>query len=63
MEAVIIVFFVFAFGIVVYHFITYSEKPEDTPEGRWGKKIGKVYRGDFGGKEWGQKTKKDDKKE
>lgn len=29
--------------------------PRDTASGRWGIKAGKVARGEFGGKKWGEK--------
>ena len=47
-------------GAMLMYFMFFSDygKPQDTTAGRWGTKVGKVVRGEFGGEKWGEKEKK-----
>lgn len=45
-------------GIIISIIIYVSNKnsdPRDSAAGRWGIKAGKVARGEFGGKKWGER--------
>lgn len=47
---------IFGGFVIFFLFFNSTGKPEDTTAGRWGVKAGKVARGEFGGKKWGDKT-------
>lgn len=42
-------------GFILGMWSTRNDDPRDSAAGRWGIKAGKVTRGEFGGKKWGER--------
>ncbi len=56
MESVVVIFAIIIFACIVGGAMSAkNDDVRDSTAGRWGYKAGKVARGEFGGKKWGER--------